>query len=159
MLYIIPFFPFVTRSIVIFIFRRQMRNKLSEAESDRESHRSVILALAGFSFTGVLGLAVVNATLKHDLRLSIYYLLVSFLSYLFVLNLQGYKYNRWHDQVGNAVMESASLALLLSIVAIVFSLSTSIIYQVGLTIMTVAVWLVDHSIRLYLSIKYLREKS
>ncbi|MBW2620863.1 MAG: hypothetical protein JRC56_05985 [Deltaproteobacteria bacterium] len=86
----------------------------SEEEQDRESHRSHILTLAGFSFTGLLAIAVLDATLVQDFRFAVYYLLVSFLCYLSALNFQGYKSKRWHDQLATALMDVASLSLMIN---------------------------------------------
>ena len=95
-----------------------MADILTEEEQDREAHRSHILALAGFSFSGLLALVVLEAALLQGLHVAIYCLLLSFLFYMFALNLQGYKARRWQDQVATATMDVASLALILSVLSI-----------------------------------------
>ena len=113
----IPFIPFITRGILSLRFRPKMSETLAEDENDRESHRTLILALAAFSFAALLAIAVLDTTTQR-FRLPTYYLLISFLSYYFALNLQGYKFARWHDQLGDALVEAASLSLILAVMAV-----------------------------------------
>lgn len=114
--YIFPFIPIIIRIVLGIRFRKSMQDKLLEAECDREGHRAIILPLSGFSFTGVLALIVLQKTNNLDLHLQIYYLFLSFISYLCALNIQKYKSRRWHDQIGTALYELASLSLILSII-------------------------------------------
>ena len=109
--YFVPLVPLVSRALLCVKHRTQMSEILSEEENDRESHRSHILALAGFSFTGLLAIAVLDATLLQDFHYAVYYLLVSFLCYLSALNFQGYKSKRWHDQFGTALMDAVDFIL------------------------------------------------
>lgn len=157
-LYSLPAFPFVTRSCLGIYFRRQMMDVVPEEENDRETHRSLILALAGFSFSGLLALTIVDATVQINLQFSVWYLLVSFLCYFSALNLQGYKFCRWHDQFGDALMESASLSLMLAISAIVLTSNSRTPNAFLITIFSVGVWLIDHLIRVRLSFKYLQAR-
>lgn len=106
--YVLPWIPFLTRGILCLVFWRQMGDELPEAALDREEHRSVILALAGFSFTGFAAVCVVDATTHLNLYFSTYYLLVSFLAYFSALDFQGWKHLRWHDQFATALVESAN---------------------------------------------------
>lgn len=155
-LYFVPLVPFVSRALLCFRHRSQIGKILNEAEQDRESHRSHILALAGFSFTGLLALAVLDATLRQDFRYSVYYLLVSFLCYLSALNLQGYKSKRWHDQFGTAFMDSASLSLIMSIVCILHGQAFGASFANGLTVFALLVWTVDHFARIKFQDNFLR---
>lgn len=154
-----PAIPFITWGIVCWVFRRCMKDRLTEAEIDRNNRRSIILALAGFSFTGLLAIAVVDATTRQNLQLSVYYLMVSFLSFFFALNLQSYKFHRWHDQFGNALFESATLSLLLSVAAVALSTYPGTLYSIGITTLALAVWALDHVIRLRLMWLYFRALS
>ena len=138
--------------------RAHMFDDLPEEQNDREAHRSLILALAGFSFSALLALVVLDATLRHDFHFAVYYLLVSFLCYFFALNLQGYKHLRWHDQVGTALMDAASLCLILAIVSIIVSAKHEKSLYLGLSGLAVFIWLLDYVIRLLLLLKYLKSK-
>ena len=151
----IPFIPFITRGILSLRFRPKMSETLAEDENDRENHRTLIMALAGFSFAALLAIAVLDTTTQR-FRLPTYYLLISFLSYYFALNLQGYKFARWHDQLGDALVEAASLSLILAVITVVWATYANEPFAWFVIILALAVWLVDHVIRLWLSARYLR---
>lgn len=148
-LYMLPLLPLLTRTIMALVFFRQMREPLKEEEKDRQNIRGVILALMGFSFTGAIALFLVNGKVEISLQIPAFYLLTSFLCYLFALNLQSYKDTRWQDNVlGDGLMEAASLSLVLSVGAIVLSSEAGALYRYGLSIFAFVVWLIDHIVRL-----------
>ena len=146
--YAAPAIPIITRGVVSLKFRRYMAEIMPEEENDRDTHTTYILALAGFSFSALLALVVVDSQVKKqmDLNVPIFYLLASFLCYYFALNLQGYKFRRWHDQIGDALIDSAGLSLMLSVAHV--ALKTS--YGIWIAVVAFAVWLVDHGIRILL---------
>jgi len=154
--YFIPLFPFLTRSFIVVYFHSLMSASMSIEESDRDTHRSYILAMSGFSFTGLLALAIVNAEITTNLDLPVFYLLISFLCYFFALNLQGYKFYRWHDQLSNALIESASLSIILTIVAIIIKAKGITAYSMAIVIISISIWLIDNTIRLLLSYSYFK---
>ncbi len=82
LLYVIPLTPFVGRGLIALKFKKATDGLLPEAAADREQHRNLILVLAGFSFTGLLGLAVAplaitepepRERLQHALQLPTYF--------------------------------------------------------------------------------------
>lgn len=157
--YLAPFFPLVTRGIMAIGYFRHMSDKLEENEKDRQNIRSMILPMMGFSFTGSLALLIVNGKVDVSLQLPAYYLMISFLCYLFVLNLQGYKDVRWQDNfLGDGLMEAASLSLILSIVYIVQYTNTSLEYKIIIIILALLIWLLDHCVRLHKLIDFLSSK-
>ena len=129
-----------------------------ENEQDRESHSSHILALAGFSFTGLLAIAVLDATLLQDFHYAVYYLLVSFLCYLSALNFQGYKSKRWHDQLATALMDAASLSLIMSIISILKIRPFSAFFVSILSAIALIIWGVDHILRVRFQDDFLKDK-
>ncbi len=131
---------------------------MPEEENDRESHRSLILALAGFSFSGLLAFIVLDGTLRQDFHLTVFFLLLSFLSYFLALNLQGYKSRRWHDQLGNALMDSASLSLILAIISVFLAFQINSVFYVILAFGAFSIWALDHIIKLKILSKFLRTK-
>jgi hypothetical protein len=157
-LYLLPFIPIVTRTFLCLRFRSQMSDILAEEEQDRESHMTLILSLAGFSFTGLLGLIVVDATLRLSYKIAIYYLLISFLSFLFSLNVQGYKSKRWHDQISTGIMDAGSLSLILAACYLIGSQHFGISFSFSLIFMAIIAWLTDHTIRLVIQWRYLSIK-
>lgn len=156
--FIIPVIPIINRIIFGIRFRKSMQDKLSETENDREGHRAIILPLSGFSFSGVLALIVLQKTNNLNLHLQIYYLFLSFVSYLCALDIQKYKSRRWHDQVGTALYELASLSLILSIIfSLIFFLPYHISHWV-LIIFAITAWTTDHYIHLKFEYDYLIAK-
>jgi hypothetical protein len=106
----------------------------------------------------VFGIAVVDVASQQNLQLSMYYLLISFLCCLSALNLQSYKYRRWHDQVGDVLVDAATLSLVLSVIAIVLSTNPSNLYKLAITTVALLGWGVDHTIRLLLMYRFLHLK-
>lgn len=144
----VPFLPLLTRGILGIVFRRYMLEQLDEEEKDRQNIRSLILAMMGFSFSGSLALFLVDGKVEASLQLPAYYLLTSFLCYLFVLNLQGHKDFRWEDNIlGDGLMEAASLSLIASLLAIVIESKFDIVYKALITTLALATWGYDHIIR------------
>jgi len=155
-LYFLPFLPFLTRGILCYRFRTKMTISLRNQELDKESHRTYILAMAGFSFSGLLAMVVLDVSLPQDFHFAVYYLLISFLSYIVSLNLQGYKALRWQDQLATAFMDSASLCLILSVLSILYSQNFVKSFAYTLTIIAISIWLIDHVIRLRIWWKFLK---
>jgi hypothetical protein len=135
-----------------------MTEVLSEGEQAREAHRSHILALAAFSFTGLVALVVLDSALSKRFHVAIYCLLVSFLSFLFALSLQGYKSTRWQDQLGTALMDVATFSLVLSVISILRSMTPGSRFVFVLSLATVGAWLLDHLARVRFQWKYLKAK-
>jgi hypothetical protein len=167
LLYGIPLIPFVPRLIIIFASRGATRDLLPEPAADREQHRNFILVLAGFSFTGLLGLAVAPLAaseptarqhLQHVLQLPTYFLLTSFLFYVFALNLQAYKQTWRHDLLGDAMIDGAALSLLSSIIVIVWDASNNLTFSILIGLFAGLIWLTDEIIRIRLTWKIFRDK-
>jgi hypothetical protein len=156
--YCAPIIPLLTRAILCLKFRSEMGDFPSEEEQDREAHRSHILALTGFSFSGLLALAVLEATLRQGFNIAIYCLLLSFLFYMFALNIQGYKSRRWHDHFATALMDGASLSLILSVLSIMQSQASSNWFVPALSLLAILIWLFDHFLRLLFQWQYLTTK-
>ena len=150
--------PLVTFGFICLRFRSVMSELLLPAERDSETYRTIILALAGFSFTALLALTVVNATVSTQLQLPAYYLLFSFLCYFFTLNLQSYKFRRWHDQLSDALMGVASLALLLSVASVIATARPDSLDAWLTTTLVIGVWLIDHTIRALLNARFLTSR-
>ncbi len=158
LVWLIPLVPILVRAIVALTHRPLLKESLSEAELARDQHRSVILTLEGFSFTGVLGLAVLDRTSGNDFGMAIYFLLVAFLGYHFSRNLQSYKHKRWHDLAGDALTDAASLSLIVSIVSVIRVAEVEIGLQRTLSVIAIGFWLLDFAIRVRLQWRYLHMK-
>lgn len=166
-LYAVPLIAFVPRITTIIRFREATSGVVPEPAAEREQHRSFILVMAGFSFTGLLGLAVAplavtdmnaRATLQHALQLPTYFLLTSFLFYMVALNLQAYKQRWWHDLLGDALIDGASLSLLSSIIVIVWHSSANVRFTIFIGVLAMAIWVGDQVIRFRLSWRIFRSK-
>jgi len=152
--YALPFLPLLGRMIIIVRFKHYMGDNLDEAAIDRTNHRSLIVALAGFSFAGLLALVALPGHLSER-ALPIWYVLVSFLSYLATLNLQGYKASRWHDQIGDALYEMAALGLIASVITFVLKSELPLAFRTIATVLAASVWMFDFIIRIRFTIEYL----
>jgi hypothetical protein len=134
-----------------------MRNHLDEPANDRANHRSLIVALAGFSFAGLLALVALPGSLSER-ALPIWFVLISFLSYLATLNLQGYKAYRWHDQIGDALYEMAALGLIASVITFVLKSELPLAFRTIATTLAASVWLIDFIIRIRFTVEHLLAK-
>ena len=157
-LFWIPILPFCSRLMLILKHRALMQEKLSEAELDRDSHREYIAAMAGFSFTALIALILLDANFKAAFRLPIYYLLLSFLAYIFALNLQGYKATRWQDEVGTASMDVGSLCLILSIVVLLVTQVNDSLFSCLLSVLAIGIWLLHHILHISFEHRFLSER-
>lgn len=143
---------------MILRFRQQMNEILSEEEQDRETNRSLIIAFAGFSFTGVIALIVLEASVKQTVKWAVYFLLVSFLSYLWALNFQGYKDVRWQDEVASALSDTGSICLVFALVSLLVNSAFPTAFVYPSSLLAVVVWTVDHVIRLCIDSRYYRAR-
>lgn len=132
---------------------------LSAAELAREAHRAYILALAGFSFAGLLALIVLERTLAGEFQFGVYYLLLSFLGFIASSNAQSYKSTRLQDQLGTALAELGSLGLTLSILVVLAAGNFSDSFTCILSVLALIVWLSDHLYRIHLQGSHLKEKA
>ena len=123
-------------------------------------NRAIIPTLAGFSFSALLALTVVDAKVGDiNLQFTTYYTLLSFLSYLSAFNLQNYKLRKWHEQLDNALMEAASLSLLLAISSIILvSNDDRTLYKYGMVLLALGIWVVNEAVHGYLTWKTLGRK-
>jgi len=155
--YFVPFVPLVVRGYLITRFNSIMADVLSEEVQiqDADANRSVIIGLVTLSFTGLLGLAVVDATLRKNLQLQVYFLLISFLCYMGALNLQGYKFHRWREQVSDAAREAGSLCLTLSVVTIIQVTYPNVFYSWGLTVLALGLWALNFIVKVKIDLTYL----
>jgi low temperature requirement protein LtrA len=155
MLFWIPILPLLSRLLLVIRHRAHMGERLSEEELDRDSHREYIAAMAGFSFTALIALILLDASFKASFRLPIYYLLLSFLAYLFALNLQGYKATRLQDEAGTAAMDVGSLCLILSIVVLLVTQVHDGCYSYPLSVMAIGIWLFHHMLHISFEHRFL----
>ena len=150
--YCVPLFPLLIRFLFISLVRGNLTKVLPEPENDRAEIRSYILGLGGFSFTALVALILLAPSIQKDIQYSIYYIFLSFLSYFFALNLQGYKNKRWHDIISDALIETASLCLILTVVSLLMVSSLGQIFIYSISILALSIWLLDFIIRLFIQI-------
>jgi hypothetical protein len=158
-LVLISAIPILSRGLLAIVYRSSMKTPLREEEMQRETHRSMITALAGFSFTALMGLVVVQGVTKLGLAPAILSLLWSFLAYMFALNLQGYKFTRGRDMISDALMDSASLALLIAVSLVLWATDVGWEYKTLVFATSGVVWSLDHALRLKYTWQYLQGTS
>jgi hypothetical protein len=157
--YALPLLPFVMRTFYYIKYQDLMHAPMpdKEIDADAEAYRPLILSLMGFSFTGSLALFVVDAKvqLQLDLQRPAFFLLVSFLSYFAVLNLQAYKSRKWQEYfIGQGLIEVASFSLIAALVSIVLSSDSQLGYKITVTGLSCGIWLFEHIQRLRLVEQY-----
>jgi hypothetical protein len=150
--YLVPFVPLLGRLIIIYKFSTVRGDVLSEKEQDREAYRNLILAFAGFSFTALSALAVVDYKLNTNLSDAIYYLMISFFAFMFSLNWVAYKARRWEDQIATALTEVGSLSLFLAVISILVSTKPGAAPLIAG--IATFIWVFDHFYRIYLDWEY-----
>ena len=84
-----------------------------------------------------------------------FFLLVSFLTYLWALNLQGYKAYRWQGEAATALSETGSLCLVLALVSLLVSSKFGKPFVFATSLLAIAVWFIDHAMRIRIDWKYL----
>jgi len=151
LIYLLPLVPLIIRGLIGLRFRSFMWKTLSDDEIGRESHRTVILALAGFSFTGVMAVTILDSATHQELHFAAYFLLVSFLCYLSALNIQGYKLWRALDLVSDALIETAALSLVLALLAVIQISGYSEAYKASVSVLALLVWVIDFIVRVVLT--------
>lgn len=156
--YFIPLLPLITRTVLCVLRRSTMNEHLPEEAQERDLQRTFILGLAGFSFTAVAGLAVLDSQVRIELQLATWFVLLSFLTFIFSLNLQSYKSTRLQNQIATAVLEIGTLSLMLALVALLCSASFDLIFQWIAVSVTLGLWSVDHVIRWVIEFNYLGER-
>jgi len=139
------------------VFRSVMSQPLKAQQLNPEGFRTYILALAGFSFTGLLALALIDRTAQHNLALAILYLVISFLAFIACLNWQSYKQLRWEHEAAGILLDCAVLSMLLAVLSIVLTSEFPISLRYVIAIVGAAIWMIDHAARFAIDVKYLRE--
>lgn len=153
-LYFAPATPVITRFFMCAYWHKFMSDSLPEAAQERDFQRSFIFSLAGFSFTAIAGLAVLDSTIRVGLQLPTWYVLLSFIAFFIALNIQSYKSTRWHNQLANSFIETGTLSLMLALSALLFTTTFSCVFQWIGTSLSIGAWLIDHLVRLRMDCRY-----
>jgi hypothetical protein len=150
-LYALPLLPLLTRSVVAIVFYPLLPSRLANDEQQRADYRSLVIGLMPISFAGLIALTIYDAKLATDVSFGFagYYMLISFLAFYMVLNIQSYKLKEWHGQLGDGLLDVATLSMLLSIVAILFYGGQSGFFKAVFVTVALGGWLIDHAVRLY----------
>ena len=158
-LILLPGLPLLGRGILMLRYRSRMRQAMTNEERDVVEHRGHLQVQAGFAFSAVLALALVQGPLAFEGALPIYYLGLSFTALWFAARGQSYKYLRWHDQALTAVAEIGSLAFFLGLLAVLHRSAVPSTAVWAITGLTCTAWLADHLIRLWIRRGILRSPS
>ncbi|MGF1472216.1 MAG: hypothetical protein ACFB50_10810 [Rubrobacteraceae bacterium] len=131
----------------------------NEARSDSgltPSQQTLQATLAGFSFSALVAVAIVEGLSGTSLPLMTYYLMVSFLAYLSSINLQKYLTKEWVHQVDDTLTSIAFLSLVLAIVSAILIGDDNLLFKYVLAALAVMVWVGDHIVGLVASWRRLR---
>jgi len=157
--YLFPFFPLVLRIIHMLHFKEHMNETRTGEAAQRDKHRSYLLSMMSLSFAALLALVVINKELQGDYFMPIYYSLIAFLSYFTSLNIQGYKYLVWHDEIVDISLETGNLCLIFIIISIVYYSGLSPSFKAVMIIISLLIWLIDFFIRILLEIEFYERDS
>jgi hypothetical protein len=142
-----PILVIVIRFAVLWPYRRVFAHEIPPDQLRPDVRQTIIITFAGFSFSGLLAVAAVDAATPLDLHVPAYYLLGSFLCYLVTMNLQDWKSRKWHEQVDRGLSDAASISLVLAVVSTYVDVGHNSFGHVLLGI-ALGVWGVDYSLRL-----------
>ena len=148
--FILAMFPFVCRLVVIRMYWPIMKTQLTNEERESDAHRGMLLTLAGFSFSAFFILIVTASTLdksKIDLELPVVFMLISFILFYAAFLIEAYKFNRFRDEIGIALNDTARLSLLISIAIVVSEASFSNNTEVLVFVTTFGLWAIDYFIK------------
>lgn len=143
------FIPFISRPILVWKHRKITYKIIPSEEKDLETNRNFNLTMCGFSFTGLLGLVVLENTIK-DIHLDkqICFIFISFISYYIANNIQSYKFYYWMDELAIYCMETGSLFLILTIITS-FNFCLGLFCSIIFSIVGVLIWYIDFCIHIY----------
>ena len=110
--YLGPLVPVVFRAGTAALCWRAALQPLGDAKRTDE-HRSLIVALAGFSLAGI---AIIGTQGSDKFGPPFFDITLSFLCYVASLGVQGWKAWWWQDALGDALRDAATTAMLLFIV-------------------------------------------
>ena len=153
--YFLPALPIVIRTFICGRFWSVMKDVLSEEAQERDQQRAVILSLAGFAFTGIVALVILDATILPRLHFAVWFLLISFLTYTFSFNAQGYKSKRWQGEIAIGMLEAGGFSLVLAIVSILFASNFDLGFKLAGSGLALLVVVADLVIRISIETSYL----
>lgn len=137
---LLPLLPVAIRGLLVIRFWRLMEGEVPEEEQDAAEHRVVILALGGSSFTASLAIPAYGISAGADVHLTIYFVVLSFFSYLASLNLQGHKYTRLREHIASGLFDVGTWCLILAVLDMVWLASGPTVVYLTLLAVGFAVW-------------------
>lgn len=154
--YLVVLLPVLSRTLLVFRHWQRMDEAVPVAAQNRSEARSIILAMAGFSFTGAIAIFLLDSSLARNYNLAAFYLYLSFVAFLVSLSSQSYAATRLARQAAEAFVEMGVLSMLLAFAAILKAQSFNPRFSAGLCVTSVLLWLIDHSARIYIENRSLR---
>lgn len=172
-IYLLPLLPIATRGSLCLCFRVAAKRDVPDEALQQAEHRSSDLVLAGFAFTGLLGIVAMQLQSPmqphhmeplihlpvYDLRLPLYFQMCSFIALIFSANFQGYKKHHWQVLLSSALWDSGTLSLLFSMLALLDAYPTIREYIWPMLCIATLTWISDHGIRLWKDTKIMRGRN
>lgn len=155
--YFLPLLPLLTILLLCTKWHGTMNDLLNEEAQERDLQGSFILSLAGFSFTAVAALSILDASVYKNLYISVYFSLVSFLAFMSSLNMQSYKARRWQNLLSYGLIECGTFSLILTIASILYASNFSRLFKCCTIAFALAIWLIDHIIRHTIDYRFLNQ--
>jgi len=120
------FVPILSRVIMIIKYHKATFIQIDESERNTSEHRGMFITLSGFSFSALFALVLATTASSANVQLlgtSILLMLISFLMFYGSFTFEGFKYYRWQVDVIDIMSDVGKLALLLSLLAAIYSTS------------------------------------
>jgi hypothetical protein len=125
------------------------------SKSIRETNRSLLLSLASLSFAGLMAVALTDSAVADDLQFPIYFLLVSFLSFLTAIGAQQ-RLNRQRDNQNSiALIDMGILSLIMSVISVVFIVRGGGVFEFVFAAVALLVFFRNHVNHLRVTIRTL----
>ena len=118
------FIPILPRIIMVAKYKKASFIQIDEEERNTTEHRGMFLTFAGFSFSALFALVLATAASAANVQLlglSILLMLLSFIMFYGAFSFEGFKYYRWQVDVIDVMTDVGKLALLLSLLAAIYS--------------------------------------
>jgi hypothetical protein len=146
--FLLPVVPAVSRLGLCVRFRGLLHDGIPDDWLNTDQNLVVLIGIAGFSFTGVVGITVLeSATRRQELQLPIFFLLVSFLCSLSGINLESYRFDVFRFLAGDILYDASIFCLIASIVTIVIMARYPLSFMLFVTLIAFAAWSGDHLLR------------
>ncbi len=146
--YVSLLLPLTIRFFVMWKFRLKLSLLLSEEERAREIYRPYIYAYLAISTAVLLALTIANAKGEIHLKDAVFCAVISFIGFELALSMQTYKFKEFQHQLIEGIIDTARLALFLTVIAVLHSVYGLNIFSTIIMTLLTASYSMDFIIKL-----------